>query len=93
LTAAAEPAAVTIRGIGGGFIRQWANPTTLSGRRGREGAMMSRKAKKQVLARKRLAELKPAELNGVSGGFGYPFPSPFPFRRHHRHHHRFHFFF
>jgi hypothetical protein len=55
--------------------------------------MMSRKTKKQVLARKRLAELKPAELNAVSGGNGFPFPFPFPFRRHHRHHHRFHFFF
>jgi hypothetical protein len=58
--------------------------------------MMSRKARKQVLARTRLEELKPAELNAVSGGFGgygnpFPFPFPFPFRRRF-HHHRFHFF-
>jgi hypothetical protein len=42
--------------------------------------MISRKAKKLVLAREQLQALTPAELTEVSGGDG-------PHKHHHHHHH------
>jgi len=51
--------------------------------------MISRKAKRLVLARKRLQELTPAELTAVSGGV---IPRHRHHHRHHHHHHRHHFF-
>jgi hypothetical protein len=51
--------------------------------------MMSRRAKRLVMAREQLEELTPAELTEVSGG-GYPF---FRFRHHRHHHHRHHRFY
>jgi hypothetical protein len=51
--------------------------------------MMSRRAKRLVMAREQLEELTPAELTEVSGG-GFPF---FRFRHHRHHHHRHHRFY
>ena len=45
--------------------------------------MMSRKAKKLVLAREQLQALTPAELTEVSGGDGGR-------HKHHHHHHKHH---
>ncbi len=57
----------------------WASQGRLRGKGKR--VMISRKAKRLVLAREQLQALTPAELTEVSGGDGGR-------HKHHRHHHR-----